>query len=235
MSEIVKICKKHGELTIDNTYLQFTKNKNKQCRMCLICKKGYRNNWSKLNPDKLIRAQAIKKTKRLKEAEDGILSYLCKTHGQIPIDRIRIDARGTKICRICSNLQKQNQRDRDPEGYKKKYHEWLYSDRTRVQRYRKQDQPNRQKRQVKSYHRMKIVDPVNFKRKERLKLDNAIKYRKNLTDSYVKSQLKDFRVQHNKVLYRKSLNIEIPKELIEAKKELMRFKRKLKTLKNQEK
>lgn len=227
MRDIIKVCKKHGELSVSQTYIMLTKNKNK-CVMCLICKKGYRRDWAKLNPEKVKLRQDRIREQRLGELKDGTLKKKCPKCGDLPIEKIRVDARGTLVCRPCSNLIKRKSIAKvDPNL--ERYRLWLYSDRERVKRYRQNDKPKRRIRQIKAYHRMKIEDPVNHRRKEAIKLKSAIKYRKELRDNYVKTILMDIRTGSRENLTRFRLDRKmISQELIELKKIQLLLKRKIK-------
>jgi len=226
--DIIKVCKKHGELGIENTYLLKTKSGN-QIRMCLICKKGYKNDWAKLNPEKLKIAQQKKKLKRLKELENGTLKKICNRHGDLPISKIRVDARGTRVCRLCSNEDKVKSKKKvDPNG--EKYKKWLYSDRERVQRYYKQDKHNKLKRQMKAYYRIKENDPVKYRMKERQKLNCAMKSRERLDDRYIVTLLRTIRAGGRKnrfYYYLKDANF--PKEIIDVVKAQIKLRRKLRS------
>jgi len=224
--DIIKVCKKHGELGIENTYLFKIKSGN-QIRMCLICKKGYKNDWAKLNPEKLKIAQQKKKEGRLQELNNGTLKKICPRHGDLPISKIRIDARGTRVCRLCSNEDKiKSKKKVDPNG--EKYKKWLYSDRERVQRYRKQDNPNRLKRQMKAYYRRKENDPVKHRMKARQRLDFGIKSRERLYDSYIINLLRTIRTGgKNNRFYHYLKGASFPKEMIDIVKAQIILKRKL--------
>ena len=111
----IKICKKHGELEDKDTYLMKTSSGN-LIKMCSICKRGYKNDWAKLNPDKVKISQLKKREKRLKELENGTLKKICKTHGELTIDRIRIDTRGSLICKICDSENSKLYKNKDKEN-----------------------------------------------------------------------------------------------------------------------
>ena len=166
---IVKVCKKHGELKIEDTYQLKTKI-GTLIRMCSICKKGYRNDWAKLNPEKVKIMGQNAKIKSLNELANGTLKKTCPRHGELLVSHIRIDARGSKICRLCSNeIKRKSIKKVDPTG--EKYRKWLYSDRERVQRYYANDYPKKLKRQMKAYYKIKENDPEKYKMKERQKLE----------------------------------------------------------------
>ncbi|MEK6882424.1 MAG: hypothetical protein AABY22_22580 [Nanoarchaeota archaeon] len=226
MDTVVKVCKKHGELSIENTYLLKIKSGNK-IRMCSICKKGYRTDWGKRNPEKVKVAQEKAKEQRLIELANGTLQKNCHRHGELHISKIRVDARGTRICRLCGNEDKiKSKKKVDPTN--EKYKAWLYSDRERVQRYRKQDSPNRRKRQNRSYHRLKVTNPEKHKMKQKQKNVYSRKYCKRLDDSYINSLLRTFRTGGRKnkfYLYLKGASF--PKELIDLVKEQIKLRRKL--------
>jgi hypothetical protein len=223
---IVKTCKKHGELTIENTYLLKTKLGNK-IRMCSICKRGYKNDWSKLNPEKVIISQEKKKAKRLIELKNGDLKKVCSRHGELHISKIRVDSRGTKVCRLCSNEDKlKSKRKVDPDG--ERYKKWLYSDRARVQRYYAQDKPKKLKRQMKAYYKMKENNPEKYKMKERQKLDCAIKSRERLDDSYITNLLRTIRTGGRKNrFYHYLKGATFPKEMLDTVKVQIKLRRKL--------
>ena len=230
---IVKICKKHGKLTIENTYLLKTKSL-KMIRMCYICKKSYRYDWGKLNPEKLQERYKRNLEINSKKLLDGTLTRKCKTHGDLPIEKIRVNSRGETVCRICCNLSKKRQRLKDPEGFKEKYNKWLYSDRERVQRYYKNDKPKRRIRQNKAYHRRKLNDPIKHLEKQKMKEVNAINARKRLDDSYINSLLKTFRKGGiNNKFYHYFSGAKFPKQFIDFYKEQIKIKRKLKEIKCQ--
>lgn len=230
---IVKVCKKHGELTEENTYFQKTKSGNK-IRMCSICKKGYRCDWAKLNPEKVKVSQIKMRENRLKELENGTLKKTCKKHGELPIDRIRIDARGTKICRYCSNEQSYSSHD-NPK-YKARQKEWYHSDIDRKRRYAKNDNPKRKIRQKRYYHELKIKDPEKHKEQELKKKKWAREGCKKLNDGYVNGLLRTIRTGGKKnIKYEFLSGVTIPKEITELKKVqilLNRELRKQRKLKN---
>jgi len=232
MSEIVKICKKHGELTIEHTYLLKTKVGN-LIRMCSICKKGYRNDWAKLNPEKVKISQVKTKEKRFNELQKGTLKMNCRVHGGIPIDRIRIDARGTRICRICSNEQSYNSHEKNP-NYKENQKVWYHSDIERKRRYAENDRPKRKIRQRRYYHELKVKDPEKHQYKESLRRKAHRKSVKNLSDYYVKSLLKTIRSGGRKNRFYHYLSGAVfPQYLIDLVKNQIKLKRKLKEKKCQ--
>ena len=99
----IKICKKHGELEDKDTYLMKTSSGN-LIKMCSICKRGYKNDWAKLNPDKVKISQLKKREKRLKELENGgILERLA--YNEIP-PRVeyRLTAKGQELVESIINL-----------------------------------------------------------------------------------------------------------------------------------
>lgn len=150
MNEIVKVCAYHGELTANKTYIRKISNKQYfYCKKCL-----QQNSWRKRNPEKDRNNIQKRKEKYLIQLQDKPLVKICINHGNIPIDRIRINSRGELVCRICVNEQRKKSRDNDP-NHKEKVHKWLYSDRERINKYRKQDKPNRLKRQKKRWHTKK--------------------------------------------------------------------------------
>ena len=225
MTNIVKICKKHGELTIENTYT--IKPKTKKIILCFICIKENKREWKKNNADRIKLSQEKTKAKRLQELENGTLKKICKTHGDLSIEKIRIDARGTKICRLCSNETKvKSVKKVDPTG--EKYRAWLYSDRERVQRYRKNDYPKRVIRQRNRYHRKKH-DPEWIENKLSLQRKYSSKDRLNLSDRYINSQLKIIRSGgKNNRFYKYLSGAEFPKEIIDLKRIQINIKRKIK-------
>src|ERR1700733_4199423 len=107
MSEIVKICKEHGELTLDKVYNQFSKYKDKkypyyQCRQCVSIKK---KRLYDLNPEKhrrFSRATQLKYRDKVmkKQNEYHILKYM-------PLEEYeKMLERQNGKCAICKNHEK---------------------------------------------------------------------------------------------------------------------------------
>ncbi len=226
---IVKVCKKHGELSLEQTYRTYTKKADRWNVLCLLCKKEYRNDWAKRYPEKVVQSRVKMRENRLLELKKGILKKICKQHGELPIEKIRVDARGTKVCRYCSNEQA-NKAHANPE-YKKRAREWLYSDPERVRRYRTQDIKNRNKRNIRRYHRIKATDPEKHKLIEAKKRELALKGREALNDGYVAGLLRTRRsgkcgsVNYQ---YEYLAGWEVPKEIIEIKKMVIKIRREIK-------
>lgn len=90
MSEIIKICKVHGELTEDNSYKYYPKNRKKFYYRCRLCSNEYsKNNWIK-----------IKSSKPVKEKGKEII--ICKKHNFQKIYKYgTLKRRGSYICTSC--------------------------------------------------------------------------------------------------------------------------------------
>ena len=232
MTEIVKFCKKHGELEEKDTY--FLKSKlGKMTRMCSICKRGYRNDWAKLNPEKVKLSQEKNRLKRLEELAKGTLTKICKRHGALPIEKIRIDVRGTRVCKLCDGENTKSYKNKDPDKYRKRAIEWLHSDPERKRRYREKDKPKRRIRQSRLYAKWRKIPEKNKRMR-----DQSEKSRKkaiaNLSDSYVSSLIKDIKRGHNTRVERVYLkNVEIPREIIEVRKLQIKINRELRKQRKQ--
>ncbi len=223
---VTKICKKHGELKEKDTY-SVTSKQGTLITLCSICKKGYRNDWAKLNPDKVKLSQIKKREKRLEELKKGTLKKNCKVHGDLPIEKIRVDARGTRICRICSNEQAYKSHKNNP-NYKENQKKWYHSDIDRKKRYAENDKPKRRIRQRRYYHELKITDPEKHQYLESIRRKAARRASKNLDDSYVKRLLKTIRSGGKKNRQYQFLSgIEIPQEIVEIKKLQIKLNREL--------
>jgi len=173
-----KTCRKHGVLKPEDTYCY----RSSSYIGCKLCKNGYKN-WAVNNPDKKKAAEVKKRTERLAEQAAGTLKLHCPKHGDIPCEKIRIDSRGTKICRQCSNEICAKSHSR-PE-YKKRAREWLHSDPARKRRYRLNDYTKRRIRQRRRYHEIRKNPELNAKLriKER---KNATKGRERLNNHYIR-------------------------------------------------
>lgn len=221
-----KVCKKHGELSVDQTYL-LKRKRTALIRMCLICKKGYKNDWKEKNPEKLKLSQEKLRISRLEELKNGSLNFICKVHGKLPTNRIRVNARGTIICRDCANIIKEKSIKNDPD-YKEKKRKWLYSDRERVVRYRKQDIPNRVKRNRKRYFKLKEDDPVKFRNMQLEKMKSMKKKVEELDKGYIEHLIrsKSFGSKKNRQYEYYNSGI-IPDDLIELKRLEIKLKREI--------
>lgn len=236
MSDIVKICKKHGELTLEQTYEMFRKKYNKSYLMCCICKKGYRNDWAKLNPEKVKSSQEKKRQKRLHELSEGRLTKHCKRHGDIPIEKIRVDTRGTKICRLCDVENKRALIKRNPEKFKKRVAAWLHSDPERKRRYRENDKPKRRIRQRRLYKKWMQI-PEKKKRIGEQSEKSRKKSVQNLSDAYIKAQIRNYRRGRYKGPNFESqylADIVIPNEVIELKRQIIKLSREIRKRRNKD-
>jgi hypothetical protein len=160
--------------------------------------------------------------------QKGELKKICKKHGEIPSEKIRVDVRGTKICKICDAENAKKYKNKDPVAYREKYRKWFYSDRERVMRYWKNDYEKRKIRQVKAYHRTKIMNPEKHREKELKKNEYHRKASDRLDDYYVRGLLKDCRIQVDKKRTRERLvNDDIPDEIVQLKKIQLKINRAL--------
>lgn len=221
----VKTCKKHGELEEKDTYLM-----KKKCgtmiRMCSICKRGYRTDWDKRNPEKVKLRQEKNRKKRIQDLNIGVIKKNCKKHGDLPIDEIRVDSRGSTICKKCHNeVKRKSKKKVDPDN--ERYRKWLYSDMERVYRYRDNDYEKRKIRQRKSYHRNKVRKDWIQHRLE-IQRKNALVKRNELSDTYIRTLIKTFRYGGIKNRYYKYFSgMNVSPDVIELKRSMIKLKRKI--------
>jgi len=224
--DIIKICKKHGGLTVENTYLINSKSGN-TARACSICRKGYKKDWQKRNPEKYKKWGSERKYSALKELENGNVKKNCKKHGDIPLDRIRIDTRGTLICKICDNENKKNSVNKNKIEYIKKCREWRKRNPEKLKQYALNYKPKR-KPTDKAIYKNKKNNPLLNKKMLEQQRKSAQKARDSLSDAYVRSQIRVYQRggKNNQTrFYMKG--IQIPQEIIELRKIQIKLNREL--------
>lgn len=225
MSEVVKVCKKHGELKESDTYLLKNSKSGNLIRLCSICKKGYRNNWSKLNPDKVKLSQIKMRNKRLEELENGTLKKICKRHGELPLSKISINARGALVCRLCGIENKNKVIQKDPDKFKKRVRDWYHSNLDRKKRYAENDKLKKRIRQKRLYQKWKKI-PEKKDRMDKQAKESRDRARENLSDSYLRSLIKNFRQGGKNNLTRVYLkDVEVPPEILEIKRLAVKINR----------
>jgi hypothetical protein len=222
---IVKVCKKHGELTIDNTY-QVKTQYGIIILMCSICKKGYRRDWAKLNPEKVKLREERKKLIRIEEFKSGTIKKKCKRHGDIPIEKMRIDTRGTIVCKLCDAENAAKLRDKDNELHLKKCKEWRKKNPDKMKKYG-ENYKKRRKVTSKALYQRWMKDPVQKEKIGAWKKKSQHKAVKEMSDAYVRSLAKTYRVGGKKNRHYEYLKIDIPQEIIELRRMQLKINREL--------
>jgi hypothetical protein len=97
MSELFKICIHHGELKQEDIYKK--KRGNKIDLKCNICRKIQDRRGGKKRRET---HPPIYKNVPVSERKLDV-SKKCSKHGDLPLDRIYINARGNAVCKICKN------------------------------------------------------------------------------------------------------------------------------------
>ena len=225
MNGVVKSCKKHGDLTVENTYLMNTKSGN-QIRMCSICKRGYRNDWAKLNPEKVKLLQIKKRETRLKELEDGTLKKNCKKHGELPVEKIRIDVRGTRVCKLCDAESVKKSRNSNKEVYLKKCKEWRKKNPDKMKKYEINYKPRR-KETAKALYQKWRSDPVQREKIHKWNRKSGKKAIKELSDAYIKGLVKTYRRGGKKNRLYHYMKVDVPQEIIELKRMQVKLNREI--------
>lgn len=226
MSEIVKTCRKHGGLQIDDTYLMKTKVGN-LIRMCILCKRGYRNDWAKLNPEKVKISQIKKRIKRIKELDEGILSKNCKRHGSIPIDKIRIDTRGTHVCKLCDAENGKKFRDSHKETRSKKCKEWRIKNPDKMKKCAINYKPRR-KETTAALRKRWMADPVQREKIHNWQRKSGKKAIEDLSDAYIKGLVRSYRTGGKKNRFYLYMKVDVPQEIIEIKRAQVKLNRAIK-------
>lgn len=177
MSEIVKICKIHGEVEKKLTFFQkYGKYKYYTCRLC--AQEGARRRGKSI--EKKTKAEKLKKL-----LDQGEIKKICFRHGKLKKDKIRINSRGEVICRICVNDVSKNISET-----KRIWKNWIsavrnYNDPNLKKKYYINSINNpisKEKRLKRSriLYNIKKNDPVWLKKQR----EHAAKSRKKLTENY---------------------------------------------------
>lgn len=148
--EIIKVCKKHGELKKEESY-SYISYKNKIYYKCIYC---IRINHS--NNEIIRRTNGAIKRKLL--LNDKSISKKCKRHGLIKKENIRIDLRGTIICRICDRDNRKKYISENLERHNKVTKEWRLNNKDKLRKYYQNSKPKRmvrlkQKQIIKNFNK----------------------------------------------------------------------------------
>ncbi len=254
MNEIVKVCKKHGELIS-----QQTKINNKgiiQCKKCLI---EYSNKWKEEKKyylkEKSLELKELKKQNKLVKE--------CKKHGLLNNKDINIDVRTIMTCSICIRERANSaygikKLTRPESNYKKRIKDkkegrcikhgencrnsngrCKYCNQECSDRWRKNN-PEKAKKMFEQIRKRDRTPEKIEKRRNRIKkrrdenpveyrkllAEKARKYREELPDAYIKQQIKNQRIFRKEGI---KIPIEaIPEELIDIKRMHILLKKKLK-------
>jgi hypothetical protein len=201
MTLTLKVCKKHGALSVENTYLR----KNKNYSECKLCQKEKRIEWVKNNKEKYRLAQK-KAQKKYREENKEKRKESCKKYYNLHKEKIAIKSKEyysknpEKRKLAWKKYQKEN-REAIWEKKKNKYYSNL--------------EKNRKIRRVnaKKYYEKNKNIIIDKKRQDVVKLN----------DHYIISCLTQRSGLRTK---------DIPQELILAKREHIKLKRKIKEIKN---
>lgn len=219
MTDIVKICKIHGELSAEKSLKKI--NKNRTYYLCKECHNDHKRITSK-SPEKYKKAEELKQLLHL-----GQITKICNKHGELPADRIRINSRAEIICRICVNEISIRAKEKDKDYWAKKCKEWRKKNPEKLRAYWESYKPQRRINQ-KKYYKEWMKDPEKKKIIRERNYKSSTKKRIELSDSYVRALIKTIRTggrKNQKYFY---LESEIPKEVLEIKKLQIQLRRKLK-------
>lgn len=210
MSEIVKTCKVHGGLTKEQTWIKHEPKRGKSYVRCRLCQRENKLEWENKNKERVAATKERIRNRRLAERAQGTLKKTCKRHGELLLEQIRIDRRGTRMCRLC-----------DAEVYRKKTEEMREHDRERIRKRRAANPERAREVRMQAYYRM-VYDMPKLTKPWTLR--TLTKERQNERNRRRSKELKDYYIR--KLLHAKKGDV--PQKLIELKRALTILKREIK-------
>lgn len=174
---------------------------------------------------KIPESQRLRKVLRDKMLEDGILKKNCKKHGDILLEKIRVDVRGTVVCKLCDAESAQKLRDKDRPLHLKKQKEWRQKNPEKMRQYGQNYRPKRHIVARKLYKKW-IKIPEQKEKMDKWRKESSKRARENLSDAYVKALIKDFKIGKNgRTEHTYLKGVPISRDVIELKKMQVKLNR----------
>lgn len=152
------------------------------------------------------------------------ISKICKIHGELKPDRIRVNVRKELVCKDCDKENARKYRQKDIIKHRKICKEWRVKN---PDKRRKYDEKYKEKRKIKD-KRLKqkwMKNPEYVLKVKEWAIKSRAKLSSELSDSYVKNIILDHRQVINKELHRERLKVSVPQEIIDLKRMQLKLKR----------
>lgn len=154
------------------------------------------------------------------------ISKICKIHGELKTDRIRVNVRKELVCKDCDKENAKRYRDKDILKTRKMRNEWRMNNPEKTRKY---DEKYKEKRKIKD-KRLKqkwMKNPEYVLKVKEWGIKSRAKLSAELSDSYVINRILDHRQVINKELHRERLKVSVPQEIIDLKRIQLKLKREI--------